>query len=56
MTTVVLLIVLAIGVAVLYLLEPDATIKKLIYFVLAICVLVWFLTVLGVLPAKMHLP
>jgi hypothetical protein len=57
MTTITLLIILAVAAGVLYLAggKIDATIRKIIWFILVVCAVVWFLSVMGVLPAQMSL-
>lgn len=46
-----LLLVVVIGVALAYFF-PDT--KKVVYFVVGVACVIWFLTVLGVLPARVH--
>lgn len=53
MTTVALILVLAIGGAAAYWF-PET--RKFAYFIMAVCTFIWFLTVLGVLPAQVRLP
>ena len=53
MTTIALLLILAIGGAAVYFL-PET--RKFAYFVMAVCTFVWFLTVLNVLPGRVHIP
>ena len=53
MTTIALLIILAIGFGVTYFL-PES--RKFAYFIMAVCTLVWLLTVLNVLPSRIHIP
>lgn len=53
MTTIALCIILAIGFAAIYFV-PES--RKFAYFLMAVCTLVWFLTVLNVLPARVHIP
>ena len=47
-----LLLVVVVGAALAYFF-PDT--KKVAYFVMAVCAFLWLLTVLGVLPERVHI-
>ena len=47
-----LLLVVIVGAALAYFF-PDT--KKVVYFVMGICAVLWLLTVLGILPERVHL-
>ena len=46
-----LLIIVVVGCGIMLLFEDS---KKIVQFVLAVAALVWFLTVCGILPNKVH--
>lgn len=53
MTTLALVLILVLGVAAIYFV-PES--KKFAYFIMVVCTFVWLLTVLNVLPARVHIP
>lgn len=58
MPTGTLLIVIAAVAGALYLFgdRVDGTVRRVILFVLVVVTAVWFFGVLGILPARIHLP
>lgn len=55
MNTWALLVLVLVCAGILYWVT-DAMVRKVVYFVLIVGAVAWFLTLLGVLPARIHIP